>query len=52
MEFHEQIKQIRKEQKLTQEQFANTLHVTRQAVSNWESNKNLPDLEMLVFIKK
>lgn len=34
MEFGEQIKQLRTEQNLTQEQFAEKLHVTRQAVSN------------------
>lgn len=48
MEFGEQIKQLRTEQNLTQEQFAEKLHVTRQAVSNWENNRNLPDLEMLL----
>ena len=26
------------------------LHVTRQAVSNWENGKNLPDIEMLMEI--
>ncbi len=50
MEFGEQIKKIRGEQKLTQEQFASQLHVTRQAVSNWENNRNLPDLEMIILI--
>ncbi|MGX6978275.1 DUF3955 domain-containing protein [Vagococcus elongatus] len=50
MEFGEQIKEIRKEHQLTQEQFANKLNVTRQAVSNWENNRNLPDLEMLIMI--
>ncbi len=50
MNFGERIKSIRKERKLTQEQFASELHVTRQAVSNWENNKNLPDIEMLILI--
>ena len=48
MDFGQQIKTIRKEKKLTQEQFATQLHVSRQAVSNWENNKNLPDIEMLI----
>lgn len=48
MEFGEQIKQLRVSQNLTQEQFAEKLHVTRQAVSNWENNRNLPDIEMLI----
>lgn len=50
MEFGEQIKEVRVRQSLTQEQFAQRLHVTRQAVSNWENNRNLPDLEMLIQI--
>jgi transcriptional regulator with XRE-family HTH domain len=50
MEFGEQIKQIRKNLNLTQEQFAEQLRVTRQAVSNWENDRNLPDIEMLIQI--
>ncbi len=50
MDFGTQIKNIRNESGLTQEQFAQQLHVTRQAVSNWENNKNLPDIEMLIEI--
>ena len=46
MDFGKQIKQMRLERKLTQEQLANQLGVSRQAVSNWENNKNLPDLEL------
>ncbi|MDD7280744.1 MAG: DUF3955 domain-containing protein [Erysipelotrichaceae bacterium] len=52
MEFAKQIKQIRKENNLTQEQMAKKLNVTRQAISNWENNKNLPDLELIVLISK
>ncbi len=50
MEFGEQIKNTRAKNNLTQEQFATQLNVTRQAVSNWENNRNLPDLEMLILI--
>lgn len=52
MDFGKQIKQIRLERHLTQEQMAAMLNVTRQAVSNWENNKNLPDLELLVLMSK
>ena len=48
MEFGDQIKQLRMDQNLTQEQFAEKLNVTRQAVSNWENDRNLPDIEMLI----
>ena len=50
MNFGEQIKCIRKEKSLTQEQFAMKLNVSRQAVSNWENNKNLPDIGMLILM--
>lgn len=52
MDFSEQLKTIRKERGLTQERLANELMVSRQAISNWKNNKNLPDLEMVVRISK
>lgn len=52
MEFSDQIKNLRKQTGLTQDQFAEKLHVTRQAISNWENNRNLPDLEMLIQISQ
>lgn len=33
---------------MTQEQVASKLNVSRQAISNWENNRNLPDLEIVV----
>ena len=35
------IKKLRKEKRLSQEQLAEQLHVTRQAVSNWENGDSL-----------
>ena len=52
MDFGKQIRQIRKDAKLTQEQMAAKLKVSRQAVSTWENNKNLPDLEMIITISR
>ena len=52
MDFGKQIRQIRKDAKLTQEQMAAKLNVSRQAVSNWENNKNLPNLEMIITISR
>lgn len=52
MDFGKQIRQIRKDAKLTQEQMAAKLNASRQAVSNWENNKNLPDLEMIITISR
>ena len=52
MDFGKQIKQMRLERKLTQEQMAAQLGVSRQAVSNWENNKNLPDLELIISMSR
>ena len=50
MNFGQQIKDLRKKEGLTQEQFALKLNVRRQAVSNWENDKNLPNLELLILM--
>ena len=52
MDFGEQIKSIRQKEKLTQEQFAMKLNVSRQAVSNWENNNILPSIDMLIKIAR
>lgn len=44
------IKRLRLEKGINQEQLAEQLHVTRQAVSNWETGKTQPDIEMLTQI--
>lgn len=44
------IKRIRKEAKLSQEDFAEKFCVTRQTVSNWENSKSYPDLETIIRI--
>lgn len=41
------IKKLREKKKLTQEEMAVKLDVTRQAVSNWETEKTQPDIETL-----
>ena len=46
------IRKLRKERKLSQKQLAERLHVTRQAVSSWETGKNQPDIEMLEAIAR
>ncbi len=48
MNFGEQIKKIRQDRNLTQQGIAEKLGISRQAVSNWENDKNLPDIEMLI----
>ena len=41
------IKVLRTEKGMNQEQLAEKLQVTRQAVSNWETGKTQPDIETL-----
>ena len=42
------IKELRKENGLTQEQFAEQFNVSRRTVSRWETGSNLPDLDILI----
>ena len=44
------LKKIRTEKKLTQDALADKLHVTRQAISNWENDKTKPDIEALEML--
>lgn len=44
---HDKIKNLRKEQKWTQEELAERLNVSPQAVSRWETNSTFPDIELL-----
>lgn len=44
------IKQLRTDQKLTQDDLAEKLFVTRQTVSNYENGKSRPDVDMLTRI--
>ncbi len=41
MSFSENLQYLRKKQNLTQEQFAEQMEVSRQAVSKWESGGSL-----------
>lgn len=50
MEIGRQIKKYRTELKLSQEELADKIYVTRQTVSNWENDKNYPDIHSLVLL--
>ena len=41
------LKKFRKLNNLTQEQLAEEMNLTRQAISNWENDKSQPDLESI-----
>ena len=44
----EKISELRKGKKMTQEQLAEIMHVSSQAVSKWENDLSIPDLPILV----
>ena len=46
------IKRYRENKKMTQDDLAAKLSMTRQAISNWETEKTQPDLEMLQKISQ
>lgn len=50
MNLGKRILEIRKEHKLSQEEFSELFNVTRQTVSSWENQKSYPDIETLVKI--
>ena len=50
MDIGQKILEIRKSEGLSQTEFAEKFHVTRQTVSNWEHGKNYPDMETLMRI--
>ena len=50
MSFAENLKQLRKERQLSQEDLAEILDVSRQAVSKWEQGIGYPEVEKLLLL--
>lgn len=50
MNFSEKLKEIRKNEGLSQEQLAEKIGVSRQAITKWETGKGLPDVENMIII--
>lgn len=50
MAFGERLQEARKRSGFTQEEFAEQLQVSRQAVSKWESGRGYPEMEKLLYI--
>ena len=48
----ENIKRIRKEKGLSQEELAGKVYVVRQTISKWEQGLSVPDSEMLIALSK
>lgn len=49
-EIGKNIRFLREQRKLSQDQLAEVLHVTRQTVSNYETGRSRPDVEMLTVL--
>ncbi|MDK0537962.1 helix-turn-helix transcriptional regulator [Clostridium perfringens] len=50
MEIGKQIKKYRTEMKFSQDELAEKIFVSRQTISNWENNKNYPDVKSLLLL--
>ena len=52
MEFNEKLQELRKGKKLTQEELAQDLFVSRTAISKWESGRGYPSIDSLKEISR
>lgn len=52
MNFGTRLVNLRKECKISQEEFSEIFNVTRQTVSNWENSKSYPNIETLIKISE
>lgn len=52
VELGNQIKKYRSERKISQEQLADRIYVSRQTISNWENEKSYPDVNSLVLLSE
>jgi len=50
MDFSDKLKELRKSKKMSQEQLAEKLYVSRQAITKWENGNGLPDIENIIAI--
>lgn len=52
MELNEKLQELRKQKKITQEELAENLFVSRTAISKWESGRGYPSIESLKAISE
>lgn len=50
MSFADNLKQIRKDKNLSQDELAELLEISRQAVSKWEQGASFPEVEKLLLL--
>lgn len=48
MELYERLIELRKRNNLSQEELAEKLDISRQAISKWESNQSNPDIDNII----
>ncbi|MBY0064334.1 MULTISPECIES: helix-turn-helix domain-containing protein [Priestia] len=52
MNLGEQLQKLREEKKMSREELAGEMNVSRQAVYKWENNKGYPDIENLIKLSE
>ena len=52
MEFNEKLQELRKQKGITQEELAESLYVSRTAISKWESGRGYPNIDSLKIIAR
>lgn len=50
MGFNKKLQELRKEKRLSQEQLAEAIEVSRQAIAKWEGSKSYPEVDKLIKI--
>lgn len=52
MSVHQNLKRRRKEHRLTQEEVASKLGISRQSISKWENGNSYPDIDNLILLSE
>ena len=52
MEFREKLQLLRVHMKLSQEELANKLHISRQSITKWENGQSFPDIQNLIQLSE
>ena len=50
MDIGKRIKKYREQQNISQDELALKIFVSRQTISNWETNKSYPDIKSLTML--
>jgi DNA-binding XRE family transcriptional regulator len=48
MELNEKLQELKKQKQLTQEELAESLYVSRTAISKWESGRGYPSMKLSI----